>query len=186
MQILTPDFYARPTHVVARELLGKYLVREIDDKIIVGMICETEAYTIDDPASHAFIGKTERNKSLFGPVGHAYVYISYGIHYCLNIVARDKHTVAGGVLIRGVNIVGPSEKILPQNKHFSACSNGPGKLTRALKITKALDGINLMSKKSGLYVCEGKTIPASHIQATPRIGISKAKDSLLRFVINNC
>ncbi len=103
IQVIPRQFYKRDTVLVSRELLGKKLVRVIDSTILVGIISETESYRNDDPASHSFIGETERNKSMFGEVGHAYVYISYGIHFCLNAVARDTDKFkAGGALIRSI------------------------------------------------------------------------------------
>ena len=109
MKVLPREFYARETVKVAKELLGKYLVRKYNDKIISGIITETEAYRYkDDPASHAFRGMTERNKAMFGEVGRAYVYFTYGMYYCVNAVARSKNSEAGAVLIRSLK---PSEGI---------------------------------------------------------------------------
>lgn len=97
MKILTRDFYQRDTLIVAQELIGKILIRKINGEILSGRIIETEAYRSDDPACHAYRGKTERTKALFGIPGHTYVYFTYGCHYCLNIVARDEQMPAGGV-----------------------------------------------------------------------------------------
>src|SRR5574341_2614585 len=103
MKTLSRSFYARDTVDVARDLLGKVLVRKIGNKTISGTITETEAYRYkDDPASHSFTGLTERNKAMFGPVGIAYVYFTYGMHYCMNAVAKDGNYEAGAVLIRAI------------------------------------------------------------------------------------
>ncbi len=100
---LTREFYARNTVQVAKDLLGKTLVRRIGKKTISGIITETEAYRYrDDPASHAFRSMTERNKAMFGEVGHAYVYFTYGMYYCVNAVAKSKNFQAGAVLIRSL------------------------------------------------------------------------------------
>src|SRR5579871_3313546 len=101
-QTLPPSFYKRDTVLVAQELLGKYIVSTVHDQLCVGMITETEAYCSDDPACHAYRGKTERNAMLFGDVGHAYIYCSYGLHFCLNVVARHEDMLAGGVLLRAI------------------------------------------------------------------------------------
>lgn len=170
MKILSRKFYEEDTLIVAKKLLGKKLVRVIDNKYIVSTIAETECYRSDDPASHCFSGVTQRNKSMFGPVGHAYVYISYGIHFCLNIVARDENFKAGGVLIRSVI----TDKII----------NGPGKLTKALNITKKEDSIDITDKNSGLFILDNVDIEDKFIENSKRIGISKAKDKLWRFSLN--
>ncbi|MDE1829700.1 MAG: DNA-3-methyladenine glycosylase, partial [Thaumarchaeota archaeon] len=103
MSLLSRSFYRRDTVDVAKDLLGKRLVRKIDGITISGIISETEAYRYkDDPASHSFGGKTERNKAMFGEVGKAYVYFTYGMHYCVNAVAKDESVEAGAVLIRAL------------------------------------------------------------------------------------
>ncbi len=103
MKILKKSFYERSTVRVAKELLGKILVRTWHGHILSGIIVETEAYCgLIDPASHAYKGPTARNKAMFGPPGHSYVYFIYGNHHCLNIVAKSKQVAAGGVLIRGL------------------------------------------------------------------------------------
>ncbi|HKU33887.1 MAG TPA: DNA-3-methyladenine glycosylase, partial [Candidatus Nitrosotalea sp.] len=103
MKILPRSFYCRDTVSVAEDLLGKKLIRQINGKIISGIISETEAYRYrDDPASHSYRGKTERNKAMFGDVGKAYVYFTYGMHYCVNAVAKNKESEAGAVLIRAL------------------------------------------------------------------------------------
>ena len=101
MKVLPREFYNRDTVKVAKDLLGKTLVRKIGNKTISGIITETEAYRYkDDPASHAFSGITVRNKIMFGQVGSAYVYFTYGMHFCVNVVARSNNYDAGAVLIR--------------------------------------------------------------------------------------
>lgn len=183
---LPRTFFSRKTDQVARELLGKYIVRKIDHRVLIGKIVETEAYTGDDPASHAFIGKTPRTRALFETPGHAYIYFIYGNHYCLNIVAHSKEH-AGGVLIRALEPISGIE-YMKKCRHVTderQLTNGPGKLTQALHITKNLYGQD-MTKKEDLFV--GEIIPKEKtefvsIVATPRIGISKARDILWRFII---
>jgi len=186
MKCLRRSFYQRDTVIVAQALLGKFLVHEIDGQKISGYIVETEAYRSDDPACHAYLEKkTTKNRSLFGPVGHAYVYISYGIHYCVNLVARDKNSVAGGVLIRALQPVDGIEIMRKNRKKMNPkdLTSGPGKLTQALGITLQDDGIDLTLCQK-LYVAEGIEIPPSKIIAASRIGISVGQDLLWRFYID--
>jgi len=188
MKMLKKTFYDRETSLVARELLGKIIVRVIDSKTILkARIVETEAYLgIVDPASHAYGGKRIRNAPLFGPVGHAYVYFTYGMYYCLNFVGRTQEAIAGGVLIRAVEpIEGEAYMEKIRHKHSThGLTNGPGKLTQALAINQALNGVDV-TKKGPLFVVEGDPIAHKDIIATPRIGISRAKKDLLRFYIKN-
>ncbi|HSB56257.1 MAG TPA: DNA-3-methyladenine glycosylase [Nitrosopumilaceae archaeon] len=187
MKIISHSFYARDTVDVARDLLGKILIRKIGNKIISGVITETEAYRYkDDPASHAFGGLTERNKAMFGSVGMAYVYFTYGMHYCMNAVARGDNYEAGAVLIRaldpkeGVNFMVRQRK----TKKFSNLTNGPAKLTQALQISKKQYGADL-AKQSSLFIIDGIKIKDSEIIKRPRIGIKKATNRLWNFTIQN-
>lgn len=167
---LSRDFYARDTVTVAQELLGKVLVREVNGIVLAGIITETEAYRSDEAACHAHRGQTPRTAALFGPVGHTYVYFIYGTHFCVNVVSRDASVPAGGVLIRAL------EPIMG----ITNLTNGPGKLTKALSITREHGGIDVTCV-GPLYVGEGRNYAASEIIATPRIGISQAKEYLWRF-----
>jgi len=184
MNILARSFYERDTSEVAHDLIGKIVVREVHGHLLRGIIVETESYRNDDPSSHAFRGKTVRTTALFGPAGHAYIYFSYGIHWCLNIVAHDNHH-AGGVLIRALEPVQGIE-IMQKNRGIQKIiqlANGPGKLTEALHITKADYGID-MTVKNGLYVID-HSIELKKVIATTRIGISKAHDLPLRFCLKD-
>lgn len=184
MKILPRLFYSRDTAKVAKDLLGKTLVRKIDGYTLAGIITETEAYRYkDDPASHAYRGITERNKAMFGEVGKAYVYFTYGMYYCFNVVAKSQRVDAGAVLIRALK----PQKGIPKMIHnrnttlLSNLTNGPGKLTQSLKITKAQYGEDL-AKHSTLYITEG--VPPNKIVLGPRIGIRTATDKLWNFKIN--
>jgi DNA-3-methyladenine glycosylase len=179
------SFFNRNTVTVAQELLGKLLVHEIDGNVLSGIIIETEAYTADDPACHAYRSKTKRNAALFGPVGHAYIYFIYGNHYCMNIVSREKNCPAGGVLIRALKTIDGIEQ-MQQHRNIADLknlANGPGKLAQAMCITKKQYGVKL-SKETGLYLKEGINVNQKDIKATPRIGISQAQDKLWRFTID--
>jgi DNA-3-methyladenine glycosylase len=180
------SFYARDTVKVAQDLLGKTLVRNIDGNLISGMITETEAYKYkDDEASHSFGGMTARNKAMFDQVGRAYVYFTYGMHYCVNAVARSSDSYAGAVLIRSLFPKQGLDFMLKQRKttDISNLTNGPAKLTQALKITKKEYGEDL-TKRSNLFVMDGLKIKSSEIKTGPRIGIKKATGNLWNFKIS--
>lgn len=185
MSLLRRSFYARDTVQVAQDLLGKILVRNIDGNVISGIVIETEAYRYkDDAASHSYGGMTERNKVMFGQVGKAYVYFTYGMHYCVNAVAKSPNYSAGAVLIRSLFPKDGIEFMSKQRRtrDVSNLASGPAKLTQALKITKDDCGEDL-TKKSGLYIIDGLEIKKSQILPGPRIGIKKATDKLWNFKI---
>lgn len=185
--VLGREFYRRDTVQVAKDLLGKIIVRAVDNNTVSGMIVETEAYrSTDDPASHSHRGRTERNSVMFGEVGHAYVYFTYGNHYCMNIVAKNSHTPAGAVLIRAIE---PNDGISFMQKHRDMediynLTSGPGKLTQALAINKKQNGADV-TRRGKLYVVNGKQVDESKIVATSRIGIKLAVDKQWRFLIDN-
>jgi DNA-3-methyladenine glycosylase len=173
---------------VAKDLLGKKLVRTIRNNNnmqfrLAGIIVETEAYGYsDDLASHAYVGPTGRNKIMFGDVGKAYVYFTYGNHFCLNVSARRSKVEAGAILIRGIEPVEGIElmrQFRPVDDIYSLTS-GPGKLTQALNITSLLNGIDMTNSESEIYIEFGKR--PKRIVTTPRIGITRALDKEWRFV----
>lgn len=176
---LARAFYARDTVTVARELLGKLLVHND----AAGIVVETEAYLGgDDLAAHSAAGVTPRTGVIFGPPGHAYVYLSYGMHECLNIVA-DVEGTPGCVLIRALEPVRGLERMRerrPKAKSDRDLASGPGKLTRALAITRAH---NRADVTKGALRIEDTGTPPPVIETTPRIGISKCADWPLRFLI---
>lgn len=184
MTTLPRTFYSRDTITVAKSLLGKKIVRKIGKHEISGIIIETEAYRHrDDPASHAFRKITERNKVMFDEVGKAYVYFTYGMHYCFNVVARNSKFEAGAVLIRAIT---PEKgiEIMEKNrgtKDMKKLTDGPAKLTQALGITKEHYGVDL-TVDSKLFIVEGVKRPRKII-ASPRIGIKNATDKLWNFKI---
>ena len=181
MSILPKEFYQEDTVIVAKNLLGKKLVRKIGNYEMSGIIIETEAYRHkDDPASHAFTKITNRNKVMFGDVGISYVYFTYGKHYCFNVVAKNSKTHAGAVLIRGIK---PEKGIarMQRNRNIKKIkdlANGPAKLTQSLEITKEHYGSDL-TKKSKLYITEG--IEVKKITKSTRIGIRKGQEKLWNF-----
>lgn len=186
MVILVKDFYARDTLKVARELLGKKLVRRIGGIELSGMIVETEAYCgRQDSACHAHRGQTPRNAIMFGHPGHAYVYFTYGMHYMLNLVTEEEGSPCA-VLIRAVlPLAGIEEMEARRQKKGKQLTNGPAKLCQAFGIDKSLNGWDLTCGEE-LWVEKCKNIPAGKIIATPRIGIDYAqkehREALWRFL----
>ena len=181
---LTSAFYARNTVTVAQELLGKILVRELGATVLEGMIVETEAYRgRDDPASHAYRALTQRNEVMFGEPGRAYVYFTYGMHYCLNITTEPVGQ-AGAVLIRALQpIKGLAEmKRRRRIEHVKDLSNGPAKLTQAFAVTKALNGYDLTSGKE-LFVANSFHPERLSITAGGRIGIRSGCEKPWRFFV---
>ena len=181
MDILPRRFYVSDTKKVARDLLGKTLVRKVGKQVLSGIIIETEAYKgKNDPASHSSRKKTERNKIMFGEVGRAYVYFTYGMHYCFNVVAKKEEDESGAVLIRAIQPIQGIKHMIKNRKTnvVSNLANGPGKLTQAMQIT--LKEYNLdLTKNSSLFIIDGKK-PAKII-AKPRIGIKIGVDKLWNF-----
>lgn len=171
--ILKQDFYNRNTLEVAKDLLGKKLCRKINGEILSGIIVETEAYTADDPACHAYRGKTPRSITLFKRPGLAYVYFTYGMHHCFNVVTEPEET-AGAVLIRAID---PHAPLLN--------TNGPARLCKQMQITRELNEIDLTSSESCLWIEEGIDIPESKIHTTTRIGIKLAADYPWRFYVKD-
>lgn len=182
------SFYLRETVDVAKDLLGQLLVRIVNKNLIVVRITEVEAYRgPDDPASHAYRGKKGRAKIMFENVGIAYVYISYGIHYCLNVVAKSHQQEAGAVLIRsGEPILGYEFMKKFHDKDECKISSGPGNFTRALNIDSTYNGHDI-TDKSDLYISRGWLNAGEKILQSRRIGISNGADKPWRFLIeNNC
>ena len=173
---LPRSFYTRPATVVARDLLGRLLVRPLPEGTLVGRIVEAEAYQEDDPASHSFRGLTPRTEVMFGPPGHLYVYFTYGMHFCMNVVT-GRNGEGSAVLLRAVE---PVEGIELMRRHRAArddrllCS-GPGRLTQAFRIGRAQNGIDLVSGDE-MFIATGKPVLRSLVGEGPRIGIRSAMD----------
>ncbi|MBI2183424.1 MAG: DNA-3-methyladenine glycosylase [Thaumarchaeota archaeon] len=184
MKPLPIEFYARDTVTVAQEVLGKLLVRELNGVLLEGLIVESEAYRgSDDPASHAYRGITNRNKVMFGRAGVAYVYFTYGNHYCLNFTT-EREKIAGAVLIRALQpLVGID--VMKRNRGTDDVHNltsGPGKLTKAFSIARSENGLDLTTGKQ-LFVIESDRQNRFQIASSRRIGIREGSDKPWRFYI---
>ncbi len=180
------DWCDRPSLQVAPDLIGCTLIRQLPNgPLIRATIVETEAYAPEDPACHAFRGPTKRNAAMFGPPGHSYVYLIYGMYHCLNVVT-EKPGIGSAVLIRALALKsippGLDEK---QTKKPHRIAAGPGKLCRALEIDRALDGV-LYHPDSGLWLeHRANPIPAESIVQTTRIGITKAAEEPWRWYLKD-
>ena len=183
-------FFSRDPRRVARELLGKVLVREAEGARLTARIVEVEAYLgNEDPAAHSAAGNTARTAVLFGPPGYAYVYFIYGNHYCLN-VSCEPEGMAGGVLVRALEPISGVEQMAKARrmeihgpKDLVKLTSGPGRLAQAFGITRTGDnGCDLTSAKSSLWIGEDG-YRARGVRVTPRIGITKAADMPLRYVL---
>lgn len=188
-------FYARDPQRVSRQLLGKVLVRREEGRVRAARIVEVEAYLgVDDPAAHAYRGRTARNSVLFGPPGHAYVYFIYGNHFCLNVSCMPAGA-PGCVLIRALEpLLGIEEMARARGMAVNGraglrnLTSGPGRLTQALGITRARDnGKDLTSPDCDLMIADSGYAPR-RVLITQRIGITKAAERPLRYLIegNDC
>ena len=178
-----PVFLEEDVTTVAKKLLGCYLVRNIGNHEIRAKIVETESYDQSDAASHSYNGRTARTDVMFGESGHLYVYFTYGLHYCCNVVT-GKVGEGSAVLIRAIE---PTEGRDFVEHHRGVigieATNGPAKLCQALDIDKRLNGHNL--RYFPLRLETGAPVTSKLIMSAPRVGISKEKEALRRFYIRN-
>jgi DNA-3-methyladenine glycosylase len=173
--LYTPDALAQDSVLLARELLGALLERHFADGSRARFrIVETEAYTQDDPACHAYQRRTPRTETMFGPPGHAYIYFTYGIHHCLNIVTEPEGR-AGAVLIRALDPL-DNDKALHH-------THGPARLTKTLQLTREQNGLFLLTHDSPLQLYRGQLFNNETVVSGPRIGIRQAKEYPWRFYI---
>lgn len=188
---LSKSFYTRNVHTVAKELLGKYLVRKINSKILVGRIVEVEAYdgSIDE-ASHSFNGKTKRNEVMFLGGGFLYVYFTYGMHFCANIVT-GKLDEGQALLLRALEPVEGIEtmalkrfnKTNISEKEKINLTNGPAKICQAFSIERSENRINLCGNE--IFLVDAPVISDKEIAVSTRIGIKKSVDLPWRYYIKN-
>ena len=187
MNILTRDFYNRPTLKVARDLIGTRLVRIFEGKKLVGLITETEAYISGkDLACHAKAGRTPRTAVMFEEPGHAYVYFTYGNHWMLNVVT-ERVGFPAAVLIRAIQPIEGVDVML--ERRSGRDTFGPGKLCQAMGITKNENGVDLTKTNGGLWVEAGVKVPNSLVTKGPRVGLNNTPEPWLskpwRFLVKN-
>lgn len=186
---LPQAFYEPSAEIVAAKLLGHWLIRNTPRGLCGGLIVETEAYVTGDAACHAFNGQTNRNRVMWGPPGHCYVYFIYGNHWCVNVVCRPAGT-AEAVLIRAVE---PALGLDLMNewrpvKEARQLTNGPGKLCAAMRIDRSVDGVDLCDADSPLFIAANKSVKAfarknGPVVVATRVGITRAAELPLRFYL---
>jgi len=185
-QIVEPNWLARPSTEVAPDLVGCTLVRQLSEgNILRGMIVETEAYGPSDPACHAYRRRTQRNWVMFGPAGSTYVYLIYGMYYCLNIVT-DQDEVPSAVLIRALQLecLPSGVNQLEQSKYHRIAA-GPGKLCKALQIDLRLNA-QVLKPGEPLWLEHRSPQFQPDLIQTARIGLRKGADLPWRWYLNNC
>jgi len=181
--VLPVSFFERPALEVARDLLGQVLVSCVGGEVVAGTIVETEAYCgLDDPASHACTrqGITERNRVMYGPPGRAYVYRSYGMHWCMNVVT-DPDGTPGAVLLRGLDPVMGEEVMRRRRGDRRPLAAGPGRLGEAMGVTGALYGHDL--SRPPLFLVRGEPVEDERVGVSVRVGVAEAADRPYRFYV---
>jgi DNA-3-methyladenine glycosylase len=181
---LSRAFFERPSVEVAPDLLGRLLVRRTPEGVrLVGRIVETEAYREDDPASHSYRGRTPRTEVMFGPPGHLYVYFTYGMHFCMNVVTGSDGE-GSAVLLRAAEPLEGLEEMSARRGLTDPrllCS-GPARLAQAFGIVRAHNGADLVNG-SELSLLEGRPVPRTRVERTPRIGVRVGLDRRWRFLV---
>jgi DNA-3-methyladenine glycosylase len=189
--VLPRDFFGRPATEVAPGLLGCVLAHDSPAGLVTAVIVETEAYAGQaDPASHAFRGRTARNAVMFGPPGHAYVYFTYGMHFCVNLVCQPEGE-ATAVLLRAGRIIEGAALARGRRSGGGAAgvperdlARGPARLCQALGIDRSLDGADVCDPRSPLRIRGAAlAVPAAGISRGPRVGVSRAAQKRWRFWI---
>ena len=171
-------FFDRPTLIVARQLLGMRLVRIEQGQRLSGLITEAEAYIGEsDLGCHAHVGRTPRTQVMYGPPGHAYVYFTYGMHWCLNFVTEQEGFPAA-VLIRAIQPLEGLETIAARRapQPPALWTNGPAKLTQALNLDRRHNGLDLCDPASELFVETGEPIPDECVTNSPRVGLNSVPE----------
>jgi DNA-3-methyladenine glycosylase len=180
---LPRSFYDRPVLEVARDLLGRYLHHETDDGAAVLRLVEVEAYRgADDAGSHAFGGRTRRNEVMFGPPGHAYVYFTYGMWHCVNVVCQPAGEAAA-VLLRAGSVVEGAETVMSRRPGARArdLARGPARLCTALAIGPDRNGVDITH--APLFLTAGEPVPDALVRTGPRVGVARAADLTWRYWI---
>ncbi len=190
-QIVEPSWLARPSPEVAPDLLGCTLVRQLPDQQIRGLIVETEAYALGDPAFHAYKRRTDRNRVLFDPAGRTYIYLIYGIYHCFNIVT-DQDGIPSAVLIRALQLESVPAVDSTSNQNIHRIAAGPGKLCRVMQIERSLNGGILQPgeplwlEHRGRQFQQQVDCQAVTFVQTTRIGLSQGIDLPWRWYLSNC
>lgn len=181
---LPRSFFTRPSPEVAPDLLGRILLRRVGDgTLLTARIVEAEAYQEDDPASHSYRGRTNRTKVMFGPPGHAYVYFTYGMHHCMNVVTGSTGE-GSAVLLRAAEPLEGLEEMARRRGTIDprALCSGPGRLCQALGIDRSENGLDLVRSRE-LWLLEGSPVLPSQISVSSRVGITSGTERPWRFSV---
>ena len=186
--LLPREFFARPAAEVAPDLLGRVLVHDSPAGLVAAVIVETEAYAGPaDPASHAYRGRSARNAVMFGPPGYAYVYFTYGMHFCVNLVCQPAGD-ASAVLLRAGRVIAGAPLAAARRAARSGAAvperdlaRGPARLCQALAVSRAQDGADICAAGSPLRACAGPGPGAAGVSRGPRVGVSRAAEVPWRF-----
>ena len=180
-------YFQRPTVRIARDILGGYLVRKLNGETLIGRIVEAEAYLHDDPACHAFKGMTERTRVMFGQAGLGYIYFTYGMHHCFNIVTNEEG-VGEAVLIRALEPVQGMEAMYAlrgeKAKRDTDLLSGPGKICQAFSLTRTESGVDLIESDT-IFLEQGGLKKSEAVGITSRVGLTLAMDKPWRFFIKD-
>ena len=191
-EVLPRDFFGRPSLEVAPDLLGCVIAHETAEGLVAVMLTEVEAYAGEsDPASHAYRGRTARNAVMFGPPGHVYVYFTYGMYFCMNLVCQAEHGASAVLLRAGRVIDGVPLATARRARHLPRSAprevdlaRGPARLCEALAVDRSHDGADAVGPASPLRALAAVTpVPAAEISRGPRVGVSRAADRAWRFWI---
>ncbi len=182
MAYLGRSFFERAPDEVAHDLIGAHMVVRDDDALTTVRIVETEAYGgDDDPASHAYRGRSARNAAMFGPPGHLYVYLIYGVHWCMNVVTQEEG-VASAVLLRGADLIDGACAHSPP--HPPASLRGPGRLSKYLGVSGDDDGLDCCAPRARVRFSAPPTRDHD-VRTSPRIGISRARERVSRYYLES-
>jgi DNA-3-methyladenine glycosylase len=181
---LSRRFFARPSPVVAPDLLGRLLVRRSEGELLVARIVEVEAYQQDDPASHSFRGPTARNEVMFGPAGFLYVYFTYGMHFCMNVVT-GRPGDGSAVLLRAAEPLAGLDAMARRRgtEMPRLLCSGPARLTQAFGVDRSANGADLVDGED-LWIEAGRRTPSGDVRTGPRVGIRHAADVPWRFWVD--
>jgi len=184
--LLPRDFFARPAVEVGPAVLGRVLEHETADGLVAVALTEVEAYMgVEDPASHAWRGRTARNAVMFGPPGHAYVYFTYGMHFCVNLVCLLEGS-ASAVLLRAGRVIAGEDLARARRERATPMpardlARGPARLCQALGIDRGLDGADACDPASPLRIRAASAAPVATVRSGPRVGISRAVEAPWRY-----
>jgi DNA-3-methyladenine glycosylase len=179
---LPREFYSRAAEQVAPDLLGRIIAARVPTGVLRARLVEVEAYGPADPASHSFGGKTRRNASMFGPPGHLYVYLSYGVHHCMNLVTGPEGEGSAVLLRAAEPLDGLDEMRLRRGGAADRdLCRGPGRLAQALGVDLSRDGADVVSGEE-VWIEDGPGIPPGAVARTPRVGVTRGAGDLWRFV----